>query len=136
MLVHHDRSQDETALVLVTPCKHVPLSSISQFLAYVFAEDESDDFGPFSFLENTTTKSIYPKDVTHVVPRSSYKIEHASSPNDNDSDENDVQVLIVLEESYYTQLKSEKGMNRPMNLMIIKVTMNHRLNEMKPVWMI
>ena len=74
--------------------------------------------------------------VTHVIPRSSYKIEHASSPNDDDSDENDVQVFIVLEESYYTQLKSEKGMNRLLNPMIMKMTMNHRLNEMKPVWMI
>ena len=114
----------------------MPLSSISQFLAYVFAEDESDEFGPFSFLKTTTTKSIYPKDVAHVIPRSSYKIEHASSPNDDDSDENDVQVFIVLEESYYTQLKSEKGMNRLLNPMIMKMTMNHRLNEMKPVWMI
>ena len=86
----------------------MPLSSISQFLAYVFAEDESDDFGSFSFLKNTTTKSIYPKDVTHVIPRSSYTIMHASSPNEDDYDENDGQVFIVLEESYYTQLKSGK----------------------------
>ena len=105
---HHDRSQDETALVLVTPCEHLPLSSSSQFSAYVLAEDESDEFGPFAFLKTTTTKSIYPKDVTHVIPRSSYKIEHASSPNDDDSDETDVQVIIVFEENYYVQMKSEK----------------------------
>ena len=86
----------------------MPLSSISQFLAYVFAEDESDEFGPFSFPKTTTTKSIYPMYITHVIPRSSYKIEHASSPNDDDSDETDVQVFIVLEENYYVQMKSEK----------------------------
>ena len=84
------------------------LLSPSFLIAYVFAEDESDEFGPFSFLKTTTTKSIYPKDVAHVIPRSSYKIEHASSPNDDDSDETDVQVFIVHEESYYIQLKSEK----------------------------
>ena len=119
MLVYQGSSQNETSpLVLVTPSKDVPLS-LSLFLASLFVEEESDGFGPFSF-HKTITKSIHPRDVTHVVPRSCYKFASSSKDQDDESDETDetddypsVQVYIILEENYYIQLKSENRSELP-----------------------